>query len=352
MKRLLGIFALVLILYVIMVLADSNAFSAGNHQNLARRFGFWGVLTLGAAVVIIGGGIDLSIGAVVGFSSVVLGLMLQGHVPVPVALILVLAGAALIGLFQSLLVTKLRLQPFIVTLCGLFIFRGLAQFASLTDYHVLRIRLESFGHGILPFLFAEPADLEPTKKILGSSRTVGLGGLDGLESYRFLFKGTFLGVPMTLWILSVIAVVMFVLLHRSVYGRYLYAIGYNEQAARYAGIATDRYKILSYVLCSMLAGLGGILELFDVNSVTPSSTGSWYELYAITGAVLGGCSLRGGEGTVAGILLGTAVLPLLLTLCIFAGVPSDLQFMFIGIALLLGTIADEAIKRRAAKKGQ
>jgi ribose transport system permease protein len=279
-------------------------------------------------------------------------------VPVPVALILVLAGAALIGLFHSLLITKLRLQPFIVTLCGLFIFRGLAQFASLTDYHILRIRLQSFGHGILPVLFAEPADLEPTKKILGSSRTVGLGGLDGLETYRFLFKGLFPeteakhGIPMTLWILAVIAVGMYVLLHRSVYGRYLYAIGYNEQAARYAGIATDRYKILSYVLCSMLAGLGGILELFDVNSVTPSSTGSWYELYAITGAVLGGCSLRGGEGTVAGILLGTAVLPLLLTLCIFAGVPSDLQFMFIGIALLLGTIADEAIKRRAAKKGK
>src|SRR5262249_27541563 len=156
------------------------------------------------------------------------------------------------------------------------------------------------------------------------------------------------GVPMTLWLLAGLAVVTAVLLHRSVYGRYLYAIGYNEQAARYAGITTDRYKIFAYVFCSFLAGLGGVLFLLDVGTATPSTAGSWYELYAITGAVLGGCSLRGGEGTVPGILLGTAVLPLLRNLCIFAGVPSDLEFTVIGVALLLGTISDELLKRRAA----
>jgi ribose transport system permease protein len=349
-KRLVGILALVLVLYGVVLLSDPNARSLGNHQNLARRLGFWGVLTLGAGVVIITSGIDLSIGAVVGLSAVSLGMLLEKRVPASVAIPIVLGGAMLIGLFQGLLITRLRLQPFIVTLCGLFIFRGMAQWVTLLDYRVLDARLRELGHRLLPSLFDAPPALATGAKLLGSSRTVGIGGRDDLSAFTFLASGRWLGVPMTLWLLAAIALFTYVLLHRSVYGRYLYAIGYNEQAARYAGIRTNRYKLLAYVLCAGLAGLGGILELFDVGSASPSSTGNWYELYAITGAVLGGCSLRGGEGSVLGILLGTAVLPLLFNLCIFAGVPSDLQFMFIGVALLLGTIADESIKRRAARR--
>ena len=113
-----------------------------------------------------------------------------------------------------------------------------------------------------------------------------------------------------------IAGVLALLLHGSVYGRYLFAIGYNEQAARYAGIYTDRYKIFAYVLCSTLAGLGGILFLLNYRNASPSSAGNLLELYAITGAVLGGCSLRGGEGTIPGMLLGAAVLPLLRQICV------------------------------------
>jgi ribose transport system permease protein len=324
-------------LYGIVLLSDPNARSLENQQNLARRLGQWGVLTLGAGVVIISGGIDLSIGSVVGLSAVSMGLLLERRVPPAAALAAVLAGAAVVGLLQGLLITKLRLQPFIVTLCGLFIFRGLAQWATLVDYQALRDRFLTFFRSTAPIM-------------RGSSRNVGIGGRPDLADFRFLATGTWLGVPMALWLLAALALLMFVFLHRSVYGRYLYAIGYNEQAARYAGIVTDRYKVFAYVLCAALAGLGGVLNLFDVETASPSSAGSWYELYAITGAVLGGCSLRGGEGTVAGIVLGTAVLPLLRNLCNFAGIPSDLEFTVIGVVLLLGTIADELLKRRTAKK--
>lgn len=337
MKRLLGILALVMVLYGTVLVSDPYAGSAENHQNLARRLGHWGIITLGVSVVIISGGIDLSIGSVVGLSASSLGVLLEKQVPPLPAIGIVLGGAVLIGAFQGLLITKLKLQPFIVTLCGLFIFRGAAQLVTLVDYHALGQKFATF--------FRSPAPV-----LKGSSMTVGIGTGTDLESYLFLVKGKLLGVPMTFWLLAVVALFMFVLLHRSVYGRYLYAIGYNEQAARYAGIQTDRYKVFAYVLCAALAGLRGIIDLFDVGTVSPSGTGSWYELYAITGAVLGGCSLRGGEGTVPGILLGTAVLPLLKSLCIFAGVPSDLEFMVIGVALLLGTIADELLKRRSAKK--
>jgi ribose transport system permease protein len=337
--RLLGILVMVLVLYAAVLASDPNASSVENHQNLARRMGTWGVLTVGAGLLIISGGIDLSIGSVVGLAAVSLGLLLEKRVsPVP-AVAAVLAGAAVVGLFHGILVTKLRLQPFIVTLCGLFIFRGLAQWATMIDYGSLWLRLTSFFTSSAPILQRE------------SSRVVGIGGRADLADLRFLAAGYVAGVPMTLVLLAGVALLAAVFLHGSVYGRYLYAIGYNEQAARYAGIATDRYKIVAYVICSVLAGVGGVLYLLDVETVNPANAGSWYELYAITGAVLGGCSLRGGQGTVAGILLGTAVLPLLRNLCIFAGVPSDLEFTVIGVALLLGTVTDELLKRRAERRG-
>src|SRR5439155_21590055 len=155
------------------------------------------------------------------------------------------------------------------------------------------------------------------------------------------------GVPNILLLLLAIAGLLAVLLHFSVYGRYLYAIGANEQAARYAGIPTGRYKVLAYVISSSLAGLGGILFLLDNDSATATSAGQFLELYAITGAVLGGCSLRGGEGSVPGMLLGAAVLPLLNKLCNFSRyIGSEQEYTVIGVALLLGTIANELIGRR------
>ena len=243
----------------------------------------------------------------------------------------------LIGLFQGLLITKLKLQPFIVTLCGLFIFRGAAQLVTLVDHHALGQKFATGFRSTAPILE-------------GSSKTVGIGNATDLQNYLFLVKGRWLGVPMTFWLLLVVAAIIFVLLHRSVYGRYLYAIGYNEQAARYAGIRTDRYKILAYVLCAALGVRAGSSTCSTWGPCRRRAPAVGIELYAITGAVLGGCSLRGGEGTVPGVLLGTAVLPLLNNLCIFAGVPSDLEFMVIGVALLLGTIVDEVLKRRSAKR--
>ncbi len=318
MNRLLGVFALVLILYGAVMVSDSNAQSLINHQNLAKRTGLRGVMTLGAGLVIIAGGIDLSMGSVVGLAAVVLALLLEKHVSPWLAVGIVLAGTPLIGLFHGLLITKLRLQPFIVTLCGLFIYRGLARWATWTEG--------------------------------GSSRTVGIGGVSGLENLMEFGAGEVFGIPSAFLIFLALCAILAVFLHLSVYGRYLYAIGFNEQAARYAGVATDRYKILAYVICALLSGLSGILYMLYLESAQPSTIGQSFELYAIAGAVLGGCSLRGGEGLVAGMLLGTMVLPLLGNLCQFARIPSDVEYTVIGGALLLGTIADELFKRVKRKK--
>src|SRR5437773_6708746 len=150
MKRLFGILALVLALYATVLVSDPNAGSVENHQNLARRFGQWGIITFGVSLVIIGGGIDLSIGSVVGLSASSLGVLLESQVPPVPAIGIVLLGAVLIGLFQGLLITRLKLQPFIVTLCGLFIFRGAAQLVTLVDYQALGQKFATFFQSSAP----------------------------------------------------------------------------------------------------------------------------------------------------------------------------------------------------------
>jgi ribose transport system permease protein len=307
MIRLAGIFLTVLVLYAA-VMANANARTVGYQQQLAGWLGFYGVLTVGVGILIVSGGIDLSIGSVVGLGAVTLGLLLEkGYSPF-VAIPAVLAGSLLIGLAHGLLVTLLRLQPFLVTLCGLFIYRGVAK-------------------GI-------------------SSSSVGLGTAEWTEWLKGLLIGEVgEGGRNQLLVLLLASLLLGLFLHGTRHGRYLFAMGANEEAARYAGIRTNVYKVLAYVLCSGMAGLGAVLYHLDNETSNPTSAGGLLELYAITGAVLGGCSLRGGDGTVPGMLLGAAVLPLLRALCAFNRVGSDVEYAVIGFALLLGTIADELVKR-------
>ena len=139
-------------------------------------------------------------------------------------------------------------------------------------------------------------------------------------------------------------------LNRTIWGRYLLALGRNEEAARYSGIAIERMKILAYVICSGTAGLGGILFALDVNSVQPAGQGNFYELYAIAAAVLGGCSLRGGEGSILGVIIGAAVMRVLYNAINVLCIPTQPEFAIIGIVILTGVIADELIRRIAARR--
>src|SRR5205823_3762938 len=149
-------------------------------------------------------------------------------------------------------------------------------------------------------------------------------------------------LPVPLVILAGLAVLAAVFLNLTVYGRYLLAVGRNEQAARYSGINTDAITILAYVLCSLLAGLGGVLFSLDINSVQPAGLGNFYELYAIAAAVLGGCSLRGGEGTILGVILGTALIRVLYNATNVMGIPTQLEFATIGIVILAGVVVDRS----------
>ena len=139
---------------------------------------------------------------------------------------------------------------------------------------------------------------------------------------------------------------MGVVLHRSIYGRYLYAVGRNEEAARYSGVNTRRIIAGAYIISGTLAGLAAILIAFYTNSISPSSHGQSYELYGIAAAVLGGCSLRGGEGSIIGILIGAALLQVLQNLVNLLNIPSSLNFAVVGAVILLGVITDQLLKKK------
>jgi ribose transport system permease protein len=164
-----------------------------------------------------------------------------------------------------------------------------------------------------------------------------------------LFPG--FGIPFPAVILIVIAIAVGIFLNRTIYGRYLLALGNNEEAAKFSGINTDRMITLAYVICSGLAGLAGLLFVLDLNLAQPVDFGNFYELYAIAAAVLGGCSLRGGSGTIIGVIIGTALLRVLRNMMNMAFLGFQrAEFAVIGAVILGGVIADELAKRAVARK--
>jgi len=290
--------------------------TVANIRNLLTWVGLFGILSLAQAFVIITGGIDLSVGSVVGLMGITAAMLLNRggwHPSLVIPGVLFLAGG--VGLYHGLLITKARMQPFVVTLCGLFFYRGIARF-------------------------------------IAGDATQGFGS--GFQTLRWLGRG-FLPqetsiIPVPFCIFLLMAVVAGAFLHFSAPGRHLFALGANEEAARFSGIPTDRLKIISYVLCSVTTAWGGLLLAFKVNSLGPSDFGNFYELYAIAGAVLGGCSLRGGTGNVLGIVVGASLIVVLRNLVNILQIPSQLEYVVIGGAILVGVLADEMFTRRKASR--
>ncbi len=320
LKKILGILGLLIVVCVATALMSDRFLTPYNVENLIRRTALFGIISIGVAFVIITGGIDLSIGSVVCLVGCGLPWLLTVKgVSVPVALIVVVLVSGGIGLLHGTLITKLRIQPFVVTLCGLLIYRGLTR--GLTQDQTMGFGNEFKGLRIL---------------------ATGKVPVPFIENFS---------IPAPCIILLVVAVIAAVFLNKTIYGRYLLALGRNEQAARFSGINTDRMIILAYVICGLLSGLGGMLFVLDVNSAQPVDFGNFYELYAIAAAVLGGCSLRGGEGAITGIIIGAALMQVLRNMITLVdSMPKSIEFAIIGAVILGGVVADELIKRWAAKR--
>ncbi len=410
MKKILGILGLLLVICFVTALNSDSFMKPGNISNLASRTGLYGILGIGVAFVIITGGIDLSVGSIVGLTGTMLPwLLVKKGWSLTSVLGLIALVSVCIGLLHGLLVTRLKLQPFLVTLCGLLIYRGAARYltddlnqgfgtghtelrelttgpmgsmsslltvvgAVLTMWLLarwLRTRTGPFMAGGLRAVSRSwiatlrglrsragfvaglkrcPAWLQSRALLVGlvsSTLVLVVGGVTWLTGRTLLAE---VPVPMPFWVLVALALVSGLLLNETVFGRHLLATGRNEQAARFSGVRTGLIITVAYVLCAVLAGLGGVLFTLDANGVQPSQLGQFYELYAIAAAVLGGCSLRGGEGSILGIVIGTAVLRLLYNAFNLLGIPYSVEYAVMGTVILLGVLADEVIRRIVAKR--
>lgn len=291
-------------------LLESRFLSLRNMENLARQIGMYGIFSLGMGLVIISAGIDLSVGSLMALlGTIFFYLLTGGHPWVPgvhwsFAIVILLAVAALIGLLHGWLIAKIGMPAFVVTLCGLLGYRGLAQ--TMT-------RDTSIGY------YDAKHDVS------------------GLESF---LTGELFGMPAAFIAFIAICAITHYALHLSVFGRYLLALGRNEQAARYSGINTTRITIFAYIACTVFACISALFFALYTADVVPSMHGNFFELYAIAGAVLGGCSLRGGEGTVVGIILGTTVLLVLQNMVNLLGYDSSFSKVITALVILGGVLVD------------
>ncbi len=315
----LSLLILIIVVGTVVAIINPRFLSPINLSNTANLIGLFGIFAVAQAFVIISGGIELSVGSIIALLGVLfVDLVAAGTLSPGVAFLVVLALGCLIGLLHGFLVARVGLQPFVVTLCGLLIYRGIARY------------------------YTEDA-------------TAGFPFGASFPTLEWLVAGRLYGVPHSLIAFLLITVVMGVVLHRSVYGRHLFAVGKSEEAARYSGINTTRVVISAYVICCGLTAIAAVFIAMYTRSISPSSHGNFYELYAIAAAVLGGCSLRGGEGSILGVVLGTVLLQVLQNLVNLLGIPSSLNFAVMGSVILIGVLADQQFSKRtgaiAARRG-
>ncbi|HZZ63554.1 MAG TPA: ABC transporter permease [Roseiarcus sp.] len=300
---LLIVYGLILILAVYASLASPNFLTDRNIFNVLRTGAFLGTVAIAETFVIIGGGIDLSVGSVIKLSVLISAILMNGKPEnIGVAVVATLAMGAVIGLINGLLITKVRIAPFIVTLGAYSILRGVAYTVTTTPVGQAApgfLRLYDLKVGPVPLLVIFLALL--------------------------ILSGTFV-------------------LRRTAFGRYIYAIGGNEQVARLSGIRVDWVKISVYVLCSTLSALTGLLYLARAGVGDPV-TGEGAELQAITAVILGGTSLFGGQGSLIGTLGGVLLMGLTNNVLVILNVNSWYQDLIQGL-VIVGAVALYKQKRR------
>ncbi len=277
MRRELGMFVALVVMCLALFISNPDFLGPSNAINTLRQISMLGIYALGIGFVIITGGIDLSVGSVVGLTGVIIAKLSSQATgglayPLWLGIGIALVAALLVGLAQGLLITRLKLQPFIVTLGGMLLVRGISQ------------------------TIVEGGTLS-----MGRSPLLGLanGGLIQINGDPL--------VPYPLLMFLTVAGIGTYVLHFTVFGRYVYAIGGNRDAAEYSGINVKKVETLTYVISSGLAGVAGVCYAAYIGQMS-QQVGVAYELYAIAAVVLGGCSLRGGEGTVLGIIIGSAIM--------------------------------------------
>ena len=324
-----ALIALILII-AFFALQSGNYLSAGNLTSITKQVAFNAIIALGMLLVILNAGIDLSVGSTVGLTGAVAGNLFRGlNLPLTdvimipkvwVVVVLCVAVGMLVGLINGLLISRLHLAPFIVTLGMLYVARGLTQ--------VL---------------------------LNGQNITDELRGQPGLNNTGFLetFASRPLGIPLSAWVMVLLAVAFSVLLTRTPFGRWLYATGSNSRAAQLSGVPVHRVQTRIYVLSGMGAAIVGVLQIANISAST-ADLGQFYELNAIAAVVIGGAALSGGRGTVRGTIIGAFVIGFLANGLVIIGVSPFWQQVVTGAVIILAVAVDQlqeiAQRRRNARR--
>jgi len=307
-------------LTVVFAFVSSAFLSLGNGMTVALQVTSIAYLGIGATCVIITGGIDLSVGAILALSGVISAMAVKAGAPVPIGMLAGLLTGALCGLINGVTVTWLRLPPFIATLGMMLVARGVAL--QITDAKAI---------GGLGDAFAELGN--------GSLWRIATVGADGFPDVKFP------GIPYPVLLMVVLAIAVAVLLNRTTLGRHLYAVGSNSEAARLSGVHVRGVTLFAYVLSGLLAGLAGCVLASRLVTAQPSE-GLMYELDAIAAAVIGGTSLSGGIGTISGTVIGAFVIGILRNGLNMGGVSAFTQQIVIGLVILLTVWIDQMRHRR------
>lgn len=304
-QRLLPFLTLIA-LFAGLSIASPNFLTAINLSSVVRQTAVINVMALGMTMIIVAGGIDLSVGSILAFGGLIGTMALERGAPIPAGVLLGVLAGMFWGLVNGVLITRLRINPFIVTLGTLGIVRGITLIIS---------------NGL------------PVHNIPAG--------------FSYLGEGTLAGVPFVLWILLVCALAVHFVLENTKLGRYAFAIGSNVEAAFYAGVPVAAVTVAVYAAGGMLTGLAGMIEASRLMTGQPTA-GQGYELQAIAAVVIGGGSLRGGEGSVVGTLIGAFIMGLLSNGSDLLGISPYLQQAIIGAVIILAVTVDEMRKRRTA----
>ena len=303
LQRLLPFLTLI-VLFIALTIATPHFLTAINLASVARQTAVINIMALGMTLVIITGGIDLSVGSILAIAGLFGTMAIKDGYPIPIAIIIGIATGLLCGFLNGLMITQLRINAFIVTLGTLEAYRGLALVVSK-----------------------------------------GLPVHEIPDSFSFLGDGNLLGIPFSLWLLALCALLMHFVLEHTKLGRYAFAIGSNSAAAYYAGVPIKFHLTAVYAIAGMLAGLAGMIEASRLMTGQPTA-GQGYELQAIAAVVIGGGSLQGGEGSVMGTLIGAFIIGLLSNGSDLLGVNPYWQQVIIGAVIIVAVAFDELRKRK------
>ncbi len=301
--------ALALIIVVMTVRQPDSFGSVANFANMTRNFAIIGLMAIGMVAVIITGGIDLSVGSIMGVTGVVCGLLLQDGQAWYVALMAGLLTGILVGTINGVLIAYVGLSPFVVTLAMMSFARSLAI-------------------------------------VLSQNRMIYDFGADG-DGFKAIGGGEMYGLSNIFWALVILAVIVGIVLRFTTWGRHLYSIGGNEQAARLTGVPVDRVKMQAYMLSGFTAAVSAVLVVGWQGSAI-NALGTTYELRVIASTVIGGANLMGGEGSAYGAVVGAALLEVIRNSLLMEGIDSNWQGAFVGIFIILAVLLEKIRGRRRA----